>query len=285
MFNPINKFLHFQKLPATSLTRRQLLLSSLGLAFAAFGTHSALARTLAASGGKKIVVIDPGHGGIDPGAIGHGGTKEKHVVLEIANYVKEYLAGHSNIDVRLTRETDHFIPLYQRIDIAHQHRANLFVSIHADGYTDSTASGASVYALSNQGASSAMADYMSQNENDADRVAGAQYADKDNNHLQEVLFDLEQTDTIKNSLILGHHVLQHIKPVHHLHSGQTEQAAFAVLKSPSIPSILVETSFITNHKEEQLLDTSAFRRNMAQAIAHGIVNFFDYFEATERRHR
>ncbi|CAH0326702.1 N-acetylmuramoyl-L-alanine amidase AmiA [Rahnella aquatilis] len=161
----------------------------------------------------------------------------------------------------------------------------MFVSIHADGYTSPTASGASVFALSNRGASSTMARYMSKKENDADLVAGAKYAKEDNNYLQQVLFDLVQTDTIKNSLTLGHHVLDRIRPIHHLHSQQTEQAAFAVLKSPSIPSILVETSFITNHQEEQLLSTTAFRREIAQAISQGIVNFFSYFDANERKPR
>jgi len=232
-----------------------------------------------------LVMIDPGHGGIDSGAVGHEGSEEKHVVLEIANYVREFLGEQSHIDVRLTRDSDHFIPLYQRVELAHQHQADLFVSIHADGYTSPSASGASVFALSNRGASSAMARYMSKKENDADLVAGAKYAQEDNNYLQQIMFDLVQTDTIKNSLTLGHHVLDRIRPIHHLHSQQTEQAAFAVLKSPSIPSILVETSFITNHQEEQLLSTTAFRREIAQAISQGIVNFFSYFDANERKPR
>ncbi|MRT01999.1 N-acetylmuramoyl-L-alanine amidase AmiA [Ewingella americana] len=295
MLNPLNKFLHFQPLPA-SATRRQLLLSGLGLAFGVLGTRTAVAAqeqrhitktapTPKPANAKKLVMIDPGHGGIDSGAVGHEGSEEKHVVLEIANYVREILGSHSNIEVKLTRDSDHFIPLYQRVEIAHQHQADLFVSIHADGYTSPSASGASVFALSNRGASSAMARYMSKKENDADLVAGAKVAKEDTNYLQQVLFDLVQTDTIKNSLTLGHHVLERIRPIHHLHSQQTEQAAFAVLKSPSIPSILVETSFITNHHEEQLLSTTAFRKEIAQAISQGIVNFFSYFDATERKPR
>jgi N-acetylmuramoyl-L-alanine amidase len=280
----------------TSSSRRTLLLSGLGMAFGLLGSRLALAQqTISHStavkkatkpaNARKIVMIDPGHGGIDSGAVGHEGSEEKHVVLEIANHVREYLSQHGNIDVRLTRESDHFIPLYQRVEIAHQHQADLFVSIHADGFTSPTASGASVFALSNRGASSAMARYMSQKENDADKVAGAKYQAEDNNYLQQVLFDLVQTDTIKNSLTLGHHVLSKIKPVHHLHSQSTEQAAFAVLKSPSIPSVLVETSFITNHQEEQLLGTRAFRQEIASAIGEGIVNFFAYFDAHERKPR
>lgn len=236
-----------------------------------------------APGARRVIMLDPGHGGIDPGAVGHQGAKEKHVVLEIAHYVRDHLREHGNIDVKMTREDDFFIPLYKRVEIAHQHQADLFVSIHADGFTSPTASGASVFALSNRGASSTMAKYMSQRENDADKVAGAKYADEDNNYLQQVLFDLVQTDTIKNSLTLGRHLLDHIKPVHHLHSQHTEQAAFAVLKSPSIPSVLVETSFITNHQEEQLLTSVAFRQQISQAIANGIIKYLDYFDAHERR--
>jgi N-acetylmuramoyl-L-alanine amidase len=145
------------------------------------------------------------------------------------------------------------------VEIAHQHGADLFMSIHADGFTNPSAAGASVFALSNRGASSAMAKYLSDRENRADEVAGKKATAKDH-LLQQVLFDLVQTDTIKNSLTLGSHILKNIKPVHKLHSRNTEQAAFVVLKSPSIPSVLVETSFITNPGEEKLLGTTAFRQ-------------------------
>ncbi len=275
------------------ISRRQLLLSALALALLPKKQAQAQAQEenvrlhIAANGhaphrgqfhpvtsaGKKIVMIDPGHGGIDPGAMGHEGSEEKHVVLEIAHNIRDILREHPRIDVRLTRETDYFIPLYQRVEIAHQHDASVFMSIHADGFTHPEASGASVFALSNRGASSAMARYLSDKENAADAVAGLKVQEKDN-YLQQVLFDLVQTDTIKNSLILGKHVLQQIRPLHHLHSQQTEQAAFAVLKSPSIPSILVETSFITNPVEERLLGTTAFRQKMAGTIASGIISYF-----------
>ncbi|HGM7290615.1 TPA: N-acetylmuramoyl-L-alanine amidase AmiA [Serratia marcescens] len=287
------QFLNFKPL-AVSPTRRQLLLS--GLAVALFGVknpstkaegmlrnqHSKPAAKPA--GGKKRVMIDPGHGGIDSGAVGHEGSQEKHIVLEIANHVRRFLHEHDHIEARLTREEDEFIPLFQRVEIAHQHQADLFISIHADGFTSPSASGASVFALSNRGASSAMARYLSNRENAADDVAGGKYKDQDN-YLQQVLFDLVQTDTINNSLTLGRHVLGQIRPVHHLHSDSTEQAAFAVLKSPSIPSVLVETSFITNPNEERLLGTTAFREKIARAIADGIVNFFDYFDAHQRKPR
>ena len=270
--------------------RRQLLLSGLALAVLSprlvqakeeradlrmLPRHSKPAPP--ARSGKRIVMIDPGHGGIDSGAVGEQGSEEKHIVLDIANNVRQLLQDHPKVEVRLTRDTDYFIPLYQRVEIAHQHGANLFMSIHADGYTSPEANGASVFALSNRGASSAMARYMSQKENDADKVGGAEVAAKDQ-YLNQILFDLVQTDTIRNSLTLGKHVLDQIRPVHHLHSQHTEQAAFAVLKSPSIPSVLVETSFITNPHEEQLLGTPAFRRKIASAIADGIVNYFDEYD-------
>lgn len=272
------------------INRRQLLLS--GLALAILSPRAVLAqeqqpvrrqtagRINAAppvKNGKKIVMIDPGHGGIDSGAVGSEGSEEKHVVLAIANIVRQLLQDHPRIEVRLTRDSDHFIPLYQRVEIAHQHGANLFMSVHADGFTSPEASGASVFALSNRGASSAMARYLSDKENSADKVGGAKVEQQDH-YLNQILFDLVQTDTIRNSLTLGKHVLDQIRPVHHLHSQYTEQAAFAVLKSPSIPSVLVETSFITNPREEQLLGTSAFRQKIASAIADGIANYFDEYD-------
>lgn len=280
-------------------TRRQLLLSSLAMALLARRPARAAQENatlhvsprphkvvsspppVRAVNSKRIVMIDPGHGGIDSGAVGHEGSEEKHVVLEIAQHIRHLLNEHPHIEVRLTRESDHFIPLGERVEIAHQHGADLFMSVHADGFTSPAANGASVFALSNRGASSTMARYLSQRENAADDVGGVKAADKDH-YLQQVLFDLVQTDTIKNSLILGKHVLGQIRPVHHLHSQHTEQAAFAVLKSPSIPSVLVETSFITNPDEEQLLGTTAFRQKIAGAIANGILSFFDEYEATRR---
>lgn len=271
-------------------TRRQLLLS--GLALALLPTTRALAKTERASlsaarpqrpaNGKKIVILDPGHGGIDSGAVGEEGSEEKHIVLEIAHNIRQILSQHNGIEARLTRESDHFIPLAQRVEIAHQHGADLFMSIHADGFTSPSANGASVFALSNRGASSAMARYLSEKENAADKVGGIK-TQSDNPLLQQVLFDLVQTDTIKNSLTLGSHILKQIRPVHHLHSQHTEQAAFAVLKSPSIPSVLVETSFITNPEEERLLGTTAFRQKIAGAIADGIVSFFNEFDRHNHR--
>lgn len=276
--------------PLKKLTsRRQLLLTGLA-ALTVTSINKALAKEekpLATSnshskpkakkaGAKRVVMLDPGHGGIDTGAIGHNGSKEKHVVLAIAKKVRAILRARG-IDARLTRSDDTFIPLYDRVEIAHQHGADLFMSIHADGFTSPTAAGASVFALSNRGASSAMAKYLSDRENAADDVAGSRVKNKDH-YLQQVLFDLVQTDTIKNSLTLGSHILRQIKPVHRLHSRSTEQAAFVVLKSPSIPSVLVETSFITNPEEEKLLGTNAFRQKIATAIANGVISYFNWFD-------
>lgn len=269
-------------------TRRQLLLSGLA-ALTLAGINRALAsgagtpqssavplRAARKQTTRRIVVLDPGHGGIDTGAIGHNGSQEKHVVLAIAKSVRSILRS-KGIDARLTRSSDEFIPLYERVEIAHKHGASLFMSIHADGFTNPSAAGASVFALSNRGASSAMAKYLSERENAADDVAGKKAKDKDQ-YLQQVLFDLVQTDTIKNSLTLGSHILKNIKPIHKLHSKNTEQAAFVVLKSPSVPSVLVETSFITNPAEEKLLGTTAFRQKIANAIAAGVISYFNWFD-------
>lgn len=279
--------------PMTPLTsRRQLLLSGLALALlggsaarakeAPLKTASAHGATPPKAKGKRIVMIDPGHGGIDSGAVGEEGSEEKHVVLEIAGHIRQMLSDHPHIEARLTRDNDRFIPLGERVEIAHQHGADLFMSIHADGFTSPDANGASVFALSNRGASSRMARYLSERENAADAVGGVKVAQKDH-YLQQVLFDLVQTDTIKNSLTLGKHVLSQIRPIHHLHSQHPEQAAFAVLKSPSIPSVLVETSFITNLAEERLLGTTAFRRKIAGAIVDGVISYFNEFDANNRR--
>ncbi|MEM6161799.1 N-acetylmuramoyl-L-alanine amidase AmiA [Erwinia sp. P6884] len=275
------------------IARRRLLLSGVGLALMATAPARAKPeqaelkvkhsrRKAPSANGKKIVMIDPGHGGIDPGAVGEKGSEEKHVVLEIANHIRKLLSAHPTIEARLTREDDNFIPLGERVEIAHHHGADLFMSIHADGFTSPQANGASVFALSNRGASSRMARYLSKRENAADAIGGVKVAQKDR-YLQQVLFDLVQTDTINNSLTLGKHIINQIRPVHHLHSQHTEQAAFAVLKSPSIPSVLVETSFITNPAEERLLGTSAFRQKIASAIVDGIISYFAGFDTHSRR--
>lgn len=222
---------------------------------------------------RPRVMIDPGHGGKDPGATGYEGTEEKHVVLEIAKYLKAMLT-ENGVDTRLTRSEDIFVPLYERVMMAHHHDADLLVSVHADGFTSPSAQGASVFALSTRGATSAMARYMADSENAADIVPGEKTRAGDR-YLQEVIFDLEQTETIRESLALGGHLIHHIAPVHTLHARATEQAAFVVLKSPFIPSVLVETAFITNPDEEKLLSTASFRYRIAGALAKGITDYLN----------
>ena len=220
-----------------------------------------------------LVMIDPGHGGKDPGAIGNEGTYEKHVVLHIAKRLQTLLDQQHGIQAVLTRQDDVFIPLYHRVSLAHQHEADLFISIHADGFTNDQVSGASVFALSEHGAGSAMARYLSQSENSADVLYDDDFK-TDDQYLKETLFDLDQHETIHRSLNFGHHLATTISKVHHMHSPHPEQAGFAVLKSPRIPSALVETSFITNKQEEKLLGEPVFQEKMAHALAEGINSYF-----------
>ncbi|MCW2105317.1 UNVERIFIED_ORG: N-acetylmuramoyl-L-alanine amidase [Rahnella aquatilis] len=220
-----------------------------------------------------LVMIDPGHGGKDPGAIGNEGTYEKYVVLHIAKRLQTLLDQQHGIQAVLTRQDDVFIPLYHRVSLAHQHEADLFISIHADGFTNDQVSGASVFALSEHGAGSAMARYLSQSENSADVLYDNDFK-TDDQYLKETLFDLDQHETIHRSLNFGHHLAATISKVHHMHSPHPEQAGFAVLKSPRIPSALVETSFITNKQEEKLLGEPVFQEKMAHALAEGINSYF-----------
>jgi N-acetylmuramoyl-L-alanine amidase len=220
-----------------------------------------------------LVMIDPGHGGKDPGAIGNEGTYEKHVVLHIARRLQTLLDQQHGIHAVLTRQDDVFIPLYHRVSLAHQHQADLFISIHADGFTNDQVSGASVFALSEHGAGSAMARYLSQSENSADVLYDNDFK-TDDQYLKETLFDLDQHETIHRSMEFGTHLAENIVKVHHMHSPHPEQAGFAVLKSPRIPSVLVETSFITNKQEEKLLGEPVFQEKMARALADGINSYF-----------
>ncbi|CAM3969415.1 N-acetylmuramoyl-L-alanine amidase [Rahnella victoriana] len=220
-----------------------------------------------------LVMIDPGHGGKDPGAIGNEGTYEKHVVLHIAKRLQTLLDEQHGIHAVLTRQDDVFIPLYHRVSLAHQHEADLFISIHADGFTNDQVSGASVFALSEHGAGSAMARYLSQSENSVDVLYDNDFK-TDDQYLKETLFDLDQHETIHRSLDFGRHLAANIIRVHHMHSPHPEQAGFAVLKSPRIPSVLVETSFITNKQEEKLLGEPVFQEKMARALAEGINSYF-----------
>ena len=220
-----------------------------------------------------IVAIDPGHGGEDPGARGRGGTNEKDVTLAIARKVKARIDEEPNMRAVLTRDGDYFIPLHMRVAKARRVNADLFVSVHADAFIKPHARGSSVFALSESGATSVAASWLAKRENDADLVGGVNL-DVQDPHLKRTLLDLSQTATITDSLKLGKAVLSELGGINTLHKAQVEQAGFAVLKAPDIPSILVETAFISNPEEERRLRSSAYQDRMAKAIFTGIKRYF-----------
>ncbi|MBP0132848.1 MAG: N-acetylmuramoyl-L-alanine amidase, partial [Nitrosospira sp.] len=197
-----------------------------------------------------IIAIDPGHGGEDPGAISRSGTQEKDITLAIAQKLKGKIDKEPNMRAALTRDGDYFISLPMRLTKARQLNADLFVSVHADAFIKPHARGSSVFALSERGATSAAARWLAKKENDADLIGGVNLNGKDH-YLKQTLLDLSQTATINDSLKLGREVLAEIGDINHLHKNEVEQAGFAVLKSPDIPSILVETAFISNPDEEK----------------------------------
>jgi N-acetylmuramoyl-L-alanine amidase len=220
-----------------------------------------------------IVAIDAGHGGEDPGAIGPNRRREKDVVLAIARELNALLQAEKGFKPTMIRSGDYYVSLKGRRDLARQRQADLFVSIHADAFKRREAHGASVYALSTQGATSTTARYLAQRENSSDLVGGVTLSDKDD-VLAGVLADLSMTSTLDNSLKLGDKVLRRVDSVAKLHKHSVEQAGFAVLKSPDIPSILVETGFISNPSESQLLASSSYQKKMARAIHDGIREWF-----------
>lgn len=219
------------------------------------------------------VAIDPGHGGEDPGAISQRGTHEKNITLAIAKKLKAKIDKEPNMRAALTREGDYFISLPMRLVKARQLNADLFVSVHADAFIKPHARGSSVFALSERGATSAAARWLAKKENDADLIGGVNLDIKDP-YLKQTLLDLSQTATINDSLKLGREVLSEIGDINHLHKTSVEQAGFAVLKSPDIPSILVETAFISNPDEEKKLKDSAYQDKLADAILAGIKRYF-----------
>ena len=219
------------------------------------------------------ITLDPGHGGEDPGAIGRGGSYEKHVTLAVAKRLKAKIDAEPNMRAVLTRDTDFFVPLHMRVQKARRIQSDLFVSIHADAFTRPDASGSSVFALSESGASSSAARYLAQKENSADLVGGVNIAVKDP-MLARTLLDLSQTATISDSLKLGKAVLGELGNINRLHKESVEQAGFAVLKAPDIPSILIETAFISNPEEERRLNDDAYQDKMAEAIIAGIRKYF-----------
>ena len=229
--------------------------------------------------GKPIVdrlvtiTLDPGHGGEDPGAVGRGGSYEKHVTLAVAKRLKAKIDAEPNMRAVLTRETDFFVPLHMRVQKARRIQSDLFVSIHADAFTRPDANGSSVFTLSESGASSSAARYLAQKENSADLIGGVNIGVKDP-MLARTLLDLSQTATISDSLKLGRAVLNEIGGINRLHKESVEQAGFAVLKAPDIPSILIETAFISNPEEERKLNDDGYQDKMAEAIINGIRKYF-----------
>lgn len=221
-----------------------------------------------------IVALDPGHGGEDPGAIGPTGLREKDVVLAVALMLRERLNAVPGMRVMLTRDGDYFVPLQERVRKARRVQADLFVSLHADAFFRPEARGASVFALSAKGASSSTARWMADRENAADAVGGVNVARVRDAQLLQAMLDMSTTAQIKDSLRLGHEVLTRIGQVGRLHKRQVEQAGFAVLKAPDIPSILVETAFISNPEEEALLRDRDYRRQLVDALATGIRRYF-----------
>ena len=228
-----------------------------------------------------IVAIDPGHGGEDPGAHGMDGTLEKNVTLAIARRVRDKLNQLTNIHAQLTRDSDYFIPLAERVNKARRMNADLFVSIHADAYVSPDAHGSSVFTLSEHGASSAAARWLAKSENSADLVGGVNIRPNEPD-LARTLIDLSQTATNNDSRRLARDVLFQIGRINPLHRGRVEEAGFAVLKAPDIPSILVETAFISNPDEEERLRSDAYQDKIASAIVKGIQRYFDSDPATVR---
>ncbi|MDP4028848.1 MAG: N-acetylmuramoyl-L-alanine amidase [Gallionella sp.] len=220
-----------------------------------------------------IVAIDAGHGGEDPGAIGRRGSREKNVTLAIARKVKILMDGVPDLRGVLIRDGDYFIPLGERAAKARKVNADLFISIHADAFIKPDARGSSVFALSEHGATSAAARWLAKKENEADLIGGVNLAVKDP-HLARTLLDLSQTATINDSMKLAKHVLSELGDINDLHRGQVEQAGFAVLKSPDIPSILIETAFISNPREERRLNDANYQMKIANAILGGIKRYF-----------
>lgn len=224
-----------------------------------------------------IVALDPGHGGEDPGAIGPNGTREKDIVLQVAHRLRDRInssnVGGNPMRAFLTRDADFFVPLHVRVQKARRVQADLFVSIHADAFTNPDANGASVFALSQRGASSSAARWLANKENDADKVGGINIRAEDL-HVQRALFDMSTTAQINDSLKLGTAMLGEIRNVGKLHKPQVEQAGFAVLKAPDIPSVLVETAFISNPGEEAKLRSASYQENLADALMRGIQRYF-----------
>jgi len=222
---------------------------------------------------RVVVAIDPGHGGEDPGAVGPKGTYEKNVTLAISRRLRSAIDATPNLRAVLTRDDDYFVPLATRVQKARRAQADLLVSIHADAFNEPRAKGSSVFALSERGATSAAARWLAQKENDADLIGGVNLDVRDP-VLARTLLDLSQSAQINDSLKAGRQVLAELGGISTLHKRDVEQAGFAVLKAPDVPSILVETAFISNPDEEQKLRDPRHQGRYAESIADGIRRYF-----------
>ena len=244
------------------------------------GTGKAEKSTLAGKPGPLdfvrliTIAIDAGHGGEDPGAKGANGSYEKDITLSIARRLKGLIEKQDNMRAYLTRDGDYFISLHERVNKARGAQADLFVSVHADAFIKPHARGSSVFALSEKGATSAAAKWLAKNENEADLIGGVNVATKDK-YVNKALIDLAQTAQIRDSMMVGKVVLEEIGGINQLHKPHVEQAGFAVLKAPEIPSILIETAFISNPEEEKRLNDEEYQDKMANAIVTGIKRYFD----------
>ena len=214
---------------------------------------------------NTIIMIDPGHGGEDPGAIGPTGLKEKDVVLDISHKLKALIDRSSNFNCYMTRNQDLFIPLQTRVQMARKIKADIFISIHADAFTNNTASGASVFVLSEKGSSSAFAKWLAKNQNDSDLIGGVSFKNKDK-LVNNVLMDMTHTYVQQNSAKFGMILLKNMSLLGKLHNNKVEKANFAVLKAPDITSVLLETAFISNYKEENSLRNNDYRDKIAHTI-------------------
>ena len=228
------------------------------------------------TGRDLVIAIDAGHGGIDPGAIGKKGSQEKTVVLAIAKQLMTLMQREKGMHPVLIRRGDYFLPLRKRIELARHYHADLFLSIHADAFPDKNLQGSSVYMLSQKGASSEAAKWLAEKENAADLLGGVSLNDK-NDLLASVLLDLSQDSTLEASAHVGKTVLSSLRSVGKVHHTRLQQAAFMVLRSPDIPSILIETAFISNPSEERKLNSPAYRKKIAQAILNGVRQYFSKY--------
>jgi N-acetylmuramoyl-L-alanine amidase len=222
-----------------------------------------------------VVAIDAGHGGEDPGAIGRHGTHEKDITLAISRRLAEEINRQEGMRAVLTRDGDYFIPLRRRIEKAREQHADLFVSIHADAYKNPKVAGSSVYVLSQRGASSEAARWLADQENASDHIGGVTWDDKDS-MLKSVLLDLSQTASIEVSVNVAREVLDRLDRVGNVRKQNVQHAGFVVLKSPDIPSLLVETAYLTNPAEEKKLRSSGHQRLLAGAIAAGVRRYFEH---------